>query len=244
MGASTLNLKVLRPLANMIALSISPWQTASVLNEHGFKGEAHNPAEAEEMLVKSFEILDNEGKTDECKAMVEELFTLFGRMATEKQNLAFQTRANELLHHGYFHLAFHISNKAYLLFPFEPPVKQAVIRAQGLKEEDLIDNKRRIAYDAQTGKGSVDAAPFQLTYDTAEYKLFTEAWSHRGEMIKRPQVAQLIGHHKEGEQDTTPASKILTTRAINKVVTKLRAKTGLTRDEFILSGGSVTIVRR
>src|ERR1700733_10179766 len=109
MRTPSLTLEVLRPLAFIIATSISPWQTASILNEHGFEGSAATNGEAEALLVKAFEILDNEGKVDESKKIVEALLTHYGRLVPDKQNVTFQSKVNTILHEAHFSPAFDIS---------------------------------------------------------------------------------------------------------------------------------------
>lgn len=241
MSTPALTLRVLRPIANFIALNISPWQTASVVRDYGFKGEAKNPAQAEAFLIEAFEGLDNRGETERIKALIEELLTLFGRMANENQNRAFQKRIVELLHHGYFTTGFNPSTKSYILMPFEGHIKEAIMRAHGLKEKDVADSKWR--YDPETGKGQIRDRAFRLKSGSSEHSLFTAAWEPQNKRVERSRVLILIGLYREGEKEESEVAKRSATQAINRIVGKIRDKTSLTRNEFVQNGGSVTLLR-
>jgi len=134
-------MRVLRPLANELARCTSPSQICSVVREFGFEKDAENIADAEAVLLAVFGVLDDEKKYEEIKKIVEKLLTLYADLVGERQNQIFHSKINKILYRGYFRLGFHTLNNSYIIEPFEEPVREHIMKIEGVKEEDLFTRK-------------------------------------------------------------------------------------------------------
>ncbi len=137
-------MRVLQPFSNLIARYTSPSQICYVVSKFGFEEKAINPAESEELLLKIFGILDDAGSSEETKEIVERLLTLYAQLVPQKQNENFHKEVSTMFSKGYFSVGFNRFTGAYVLRPFDEPVREALMRVGGIAEENSISKKKKI----------------------------------------------------------------------------------------------------
>jgi len=109
----------------------------------------------------------------------------------------------------------------------------------------------KIEYNPISGIGYVNGKRFKFKDDQPEYQLFRELYKRIGNKIPREKVLKLINFKsdepvfKEPEWTEFRKQNDVTTSetlAINKVVKKIRSRTGLTPDQLVNNNGNLTLV--
>ena len=153
-------MKVLRPIANLIAKYTSPSQINSIAKQFGFEENAKTPDEVAGALLQMFETLREENNDEDIKKIIETLLTLYAQLVDEKlhdKGLIGPVRG--ILHRGHFNLGFNPLTKGYFLLPFEGPEHGVLMRAEGTTEHDFQDGEKRkmriITNSEKIGNGTV-----------------------------------------------------------------------------------------
>ena len=98
-----------------------------------------------------------------------------------------------------------------------------------------------IEYNPITGDGIVNTTSFKFKDHQPEYRLFKLLCEKVNNKIQRYDVLVAIHFYEDGA-DIEPARKSLETEEINKVVKKIRGKTGLTTKQLVNNNGNVTLL--
>ncbi|MDB5260276.1 MAG: hypothetical protein JWN37_507 [Candidatus Nomurabacteria bacterium] len=98
-----------------------------------------------------------------------------------------------------------------------------------------------ITYDPATGDGQVlGGRKFKFKYDGKEFKLFRELYKNINTVIKRYDVVIAIEIYEDGDKPIE-AQRSLDTEKINRAVTKIREKTGLTPEQLSNNDGNLIL---
>jgi len=143
-------MKVLRPLAYLIAKYTLPSEVSSVAKSFGFNEHIETRAGAAAavdgsatVLLHMFETLREERNDEDIKKIIEALLTVYAHLIDEKlHDKGLIGPVREILFRGHFSLSFHLVLKEYRLMPFEGPVHGAAMWAEGTTEEDFQDEKK------------------------------------------------------------------------------------------------------
>lgn len=141
----SLTMKVLRPLANLIAENTTPPQVDSILRDFGFSETSTTPSEACGALLRTFETLLEETNNKDITEIIETLLTLYAHLVPEEKHReqVFINSVAEILRDGHFNLGYRKTKKEYVVMPFKGPVHGIIMLGEGTTEEDFKDRERR-----------------------------------------------------------------------------------------------------
>lgn len=140
----SLTMKVLRPLAHLLAEYTDPSQISSIAKQFGFEKNAKTPDEACGAILEMFDSLSEEKNEGEIKEIIEALLALYAHLIDEKlHEEGLIGSARKILYIGHFQLAFHIHKKEYILVPLEGPAHGITMRMEGTTKSDFQDIKKR-----------------------------------------------------------------------------------------------------
>lgn len=143
-------MKMLRPLAHVIAYYTDPSAVLSVAREFGFDEQIETRAGAAAVggaaavLLHMFETLRDERNDEDIKKIIESLLNLYAQLIDEKlHDKGLIGPVRKILHRRHFTLGFHVVKKEYELRPFEGPVHGSAMYAEGITERDFQDDEKR-----------------------------------------------------------------------------------------------------
>jgi len=140
---ASFTMRILRPLANLIAKYTSPSEINSVVKQFGFEKDVRTPDEACAALLQIFEILREEDNDKDIKKIIEALLTLYAHLIDERSHeKGLIGHVREILWRGHFNLGFHAVKKEYLVVPFSGIVHGIIMRADGTTENDFQDETK------------------------------------------------------------------------------------------------------
>lgn len=96
---------------------------------------------------------------------------------------------------------------------------------------------RKHWFNPLTGRGVIKSKTFRLMQDKPNFIIFNALLNSN--LLKRNKVIKLLGLEEEtGEQPTSWNSE-----KINQCIKELRKTTGLDKDELILNGGNIRLIK-
>lgn len=135
-----LTMKVLRPLANLIAEYTSPSQINSIAKDFGFEEKAKTPDDVSGALLRMFHTLLEENNYNDITKIIETLLTLYAHLIDEKlHEKGLIGSVREILHRGHFNLAFNTIKKEYIIKPFDLSLHKIIMKVEGTSKEDFLD---------------------------------------------------------------------------------------------------------
>jgi hypothetical protein len=93
------------------------------------------------------------------------------------------------------------------------------------------DSKKIITYNNITGMGRVDHHPFKFKNHQPEFRLFSDLYDNMNTAVPFERVKVLIG----GESHSW-------SQRITTLVTKIKRRTKLTKDDIVQNNGSLTLI--
>lgn len=97
-----------------------------------------------------------------------------------------------------------------------------------------------VSYDAISGVGYINQNRFKFKDHQPEYRVFAELFRNINLKVSRKSVLKLMGYNDDNNQ-VIKARKSDETFAINELVTKIKKRTSLNKDQLINNNGNLTL---